>query len=90
VKHWFLHLIKYWKEIEFEQKKHPGKCIYHLTKSHPTEECTVKKECDRIIADKSSGDNLSVNNSSKQTGQLKNVKEEVFENAVDQDAVENS
>jgi hypothetical protein len=39
-----------------------------LTKSHPTEERTVKKECDRIIADKSSGVTLSVNNSSKQTG----------------------
>jgi hypothetical protein len=68
VKQQFLHPIQYCKGIESEQKKHPGKFIYHLTKSHPTEERTVKKECDRIIADKSSGVTLSVNNSSKQTG----------------------
>jgi hypothetical protein len=38
-------------EIEAEQRKHLGKCIFYLTKSHPTEECNVKKECDKLLAD---------------------------------------
>jgi hypothetical protein len=42
---------KYCKEIEDCQKRNPGRCIYHLAKSHPTEKCgRVKKECDEIVA----------------------------------------
>jgi hypothetical protein len=41
---------KYCKEIEDCQKRNPGRCIYHLAKSHPAEKCGVKKECDEIVA----------------------------------------
>jgi hypothetical protein len=37
VKQWFLQPQKFCKEIESEQQKHPGMCIYHLSSSHPTE-----------------------------------------------------
>jgi hypothetical protein len=40
VKLWFSFPSKYCKEIEAEQKRYPGLCIYHLTKSHTTEDCS--------------------------------------------------
>jgi len=52
VKQWFLYPSKYCQEIEMEQKKHPDKCIFHLSKSHPTEVFNVKKECDHLLAAK--------------------------------------
>jgi hypothetical protein len=51
VKEWFMNPSKFRREIEAEQRKHSGKCIFHLTKSHPTEECNVKKECDKLLPD---------------------------------------
>jgi len=36
VKQWFLNPVKFKAEMEAEQQKHVGKCLYHLTKSHPT------------------------------------------------------
>jgi len=41
---------KFCQEIEREQRCHLGKCIYHLAKSHPTDKCGVKNECDEILA----------------------------------------
>jgi hypothetical protein len=35
VKQCFLDPTKFRQEIEAEQRRHPGKCIYHLSKSHP-------------------------------------------------------
>jgi len=48
VKSWFMNPIKFCKEIEAEQRKHPNKCIYHLSKTHLTETCNIKKECDKL------------------------------------------
>jgi hypothetical protein len=48
VKMWFLNPTKYFKEIEMEQNHHPGKCIYHLSKSYLT--CNVQKECLKLLA----------------------------------------
>jgi len=31
VKEWFMSPVKFCHEIEAEQKRHPGKCIYHLS-----------------------------------------------------------
>ncbi len=56
VKEWFLNPAKYRREIEQEQLKYADKCIFHLTKSHPTEDCNLKRECDKIVqARKKSG-----------------------------------
>jgi hypothetical protein len=77
--------VKFHHVIESEQKKHPDKCIYHLSKSHPTAECSVKKECDKILANRkdSNGPTLLTGSS----GHLRHVKEEVFEDAVSEDLV---
>jgi len=53
VKQWFMNPAKLQAEIEAEQAKHVGECLYHLTKSHPTMECYIKKECDKLLANKS-------------------------------------
>jgi hypothetical protein len=47
VRQWFLNPNKYCKEIEKEQRCYPDKCIYHLTKSHLTDKCTVRIECEK-------------------------------------------
>jgi len=81
VRDWFLDPIKYCKEIDHEQKTYPDKCIYHLTKSHPTQDCSVKRECERIRAQKSSG--VSQNQSStNSSGRLHHITNDVFEDAV--------
>jgi hypothetical protein len=84
VKQWFLNPTKFRREIEAEQRRHPGKCIYHLSKSHPTTDCNVKKECEKILADNKDS---SITSASSQgtSGQLRNVKEEIFEDAVSDD-----
>jgi len=59
VRQWFLNPVKYCTEITAEQGRHPGKCIYHLSKSHPMEDCYVTKECDKLIADKKNSSSSS-------------------------------
>ncbi len=79
MRQWFLNPEKYKAELAAEQKKHEGKCIYHLTGTHPKETCSIKKECDRLIAQRSSSAGGSLPQSS---GHLRNVKEEVLEEPV--------
>jgi hypothetical protein len=86
VKEWFLSPMKFCKEIESEQAKYIGKCLYHLTKSHQTCDCFVKKECDRILATKKAS--TPSNSMTSLTGQLRHIMEETFEDAVD-DSLEN-
>jgi hypothetical protein len=57
VREWFMQPMKYCHEIEAEQHRVPGKCIYHLSKTHPTCSCFVKKECEKLIAEKKDGPN---------------------------------
>jgi hypothetical protein len=78
VKEWLMNPEKFAKELEAEQCKHPGKCIYHLSKTHPTIQCDVKKECEKLLlAQKSSGNNQSTSQASQ--GQLRHITEEVFQ-----------
>ncbi len=42
-------------EVEAEQWKLTGKCIYHLSKSHTAADCSVKKDCYKLKADKQDG-----------------------------------
>ena len=72
VKQWFMTPQKCKAAIEAEQNKHPGKCIYHLSKSHPTISCSIKKECDKLLAEQKAS--ASVSNST--SGQLHNIKED--------------
>jgi hypothetical protein len=64
---------KFRREIEAEQRKHSGKCIFHLTRSHRTEECNVRKESDKLLADQKNTPSSSSKNDVS-TGQLCNVK----------------
>lgn len=89
VKPHFLNSDQYCRENESEQKKN-GKCIYHLTESHPTEYCSLKKECYHILAEKQDSSTAPMNVSSKATEHLRNVKEELVEGAIDHDAVEDT
>jgi hypothetical protein len=85
IRDWWLKPSKFSKLIETEQQKHPGKCLYHLTKSHPTSACAVKRECDRIVAANSSGSsNPSSSSTSTSVGQLRHITEESFEDATDE------
>jgi len=75
VKEWFMNPSKFGKEIAACQKLHQGECIYHLSKTHPTESCFVKTECDKIIASKKPTGNQNDRNQST-TGQLRHIVEE--------------
>jgi hypothetical protein len=85
IREWFLSPLKFFKEIEQEQRKYPDNYIYHLTKSHPTVECYVKKECDKILRSKKPSTPNSVLPSGNTSGQLCHVTEEVFEDVVTND-----
>jgi len=90
VKQWFMNPVKFRTEMEAEQNKNPGKCLYHLTKSHPTCDCYIKKECDKLLAtERSNGSNTSSSNSQSGTnGQLRNITELVDEDTpVDEDDI---
>jgi hypothetical protein len=93
IKEWWLNPVKYCQLIEAEQKKHPGKCLFHLTKSHQTSNCAVKKECDQIVASKSNNAS-SVSGSLATSGQLRHLtddsSEEIVEESVDLTAEEQS
>jgi len=78
VREWFLNPVKFREEIEREQKCHPDKCIYHLTKSHPTATCFVKLECDKQVQ---ASKTVPASNSST-SGTLRHITEEIFEDAI--------
>jgi len=74
--------------MEAEQAKHIGKCLYHLSKSHQSSDCYIKKECDEILAAKKPQES-HVNATSATSGQLRNIKEEIDDEPVmEDDAVE--
>ena len=64
--------VKFRAELEAEQAKYMGKCIYHLTKSHPTCDCYIKKECEILLASPFTS-----------TRQLRNLTEEVIEDIIE-------
>jgi len=88
IRDWWLNPTKFCQLIETEQAKHPEKCLYHLTKSHQTSSCAVKKECNRILASKQShGPTNQSKSVSGTTGQLRHtteVSEDVLEEQVDE------
>jgi len=81
IKQWFLNPKKYCKELEQEQKKYPDKCIFHLSKSHPTADCNAKKEHDKIIHSKKSS-SLSSDQTVK-TGHLFHITKDISEDAAE-------
>jgi hypothetical protein len=86
VREWFMNPVKHASDIEKCQSLHPGKCIYHLTKSHPTEKCGVKKECDEQVATRKAARSSSSPTSA--VGQLRHVTEESFVDAETEEVYE--
>jgi hypothetical protein len=81
---WFLNPTKFYQQIENEQRHHLNKCIYHLSKTHQTSNCAVKKECNKILEAKKSSDSVTPATSTR-TGQLRHLTEEEFSDAVTDD-----
>jgi hypothetical protein len=78
VKTWFMNPSKFCKEIKAEQSKQPNKCVYHLSKTHPTTECSVKKECDNLLhTQQSSRPFQSSSAQSGTSGQLCHITEDL-------------
>jgi hypothetical protein len=86
IKLWFLNPMKYCKELESEQKKHGGKCIYHLSSTHATEDCHIKKDCDCQLAEKTSTPGVPISGTS---GRLRNLKEDMPEADTEEELSEN-
>jgi hypothetical protein len=80
VKEWFSNPTKYCKELAAEQRKYPNKCIYHLSDTHCTADCHIKRECEKIGLDQKQR-NSQPNSPGTQTGQLRHITEENFEDA---------
>jgi hypothetical protein len=80
VRGWFMEPTKFKREIDAEQRRHPGKCIYHLCDNHSTAHCNVKIECDKTISEKRSSATTA---STSTSGHLRHIVEETFEDAVD-------
>jgi len=80
IKSYFLNPIRYKSELEAEQKKYAGKCVYHLSKTQTTENCHVKKECDKVLASQSTS-SLNASAPNTLTGQLRHLTEDIFEDA---------
>jgi len=77
VKQWFSNPTKYKTEMTAAQKLHAGKCLYHLTESHPTQDCYIKKDCEKPASDKKdSNTNASAN------GHLRHITEQDVEKDV--------
>jgi len=78
IKDWFLHPVKFYKEIAAEQRKYPNKCIYHLSDTHCTDDCHIKKACISQGGEQKTTTKVS---SPPQTGQLRHITEEMFVDA---------
>jgi hypothetical protein len=87
VKEWFLNPTKFLRGIEAEQRKHSGKCIFHLSKSHTTADCNIRKECDKIIVDKKETVTM---HSTSGSGHLHHIQDDMFEDALSEDIVADS
>jgi len=50
VRSWFMQPDRFCQEIPREQLKFPDMCLFHMSKTHQTNDCHVKKECDKLRA----------------------------------------
>jgi len=81
VRQWFMNPTRYCQDIATEQNKYPGKCIYHLSSTHSTTNCNVRKECDKLLS--ANKPSASSGSTSGVHGQLRHLTEETFEDAIE-------
>jgi hypothetical protein len=80
IKMWFGNPAKHRKDIVKEQLQYPGKCLYHLSKTHSTDNCHVIKAIDKTLGIRSATVPQVV---TAPTGQLRHIMEELYEDAAD-------
>jgi hypothetical protein len=90
IKQWFMNPTKYKAELEAEQLKYASKCVYHLTKNHQTPNCYIKKECEKLVANKKSNVPTPGSSTSASQGQLHHLTEEQVEEETFDDDVADS
>jgi hypothetical protein len=90
VKEWFLQPSKFAKDITREQQKYPDMCIFHLSKSHCTDNCYLKKECDKVRSQPKESNVKSSTTCGATVGQLRHVTEYMYEDAVETDVPEDT
>jgi hypothetical protein len=83
---WFMNPSKYHCELEAAQQKFSGQCIFHLSKTHATSACFVKKEYDKQLADGSNGQ-VAVPSATVPAGRLCHITEEQFKDATMDESV---
>jgi hypothetical protein len=83
IRNWFMNPTKFKIELDSEQRKYPGRCIYHLSKTHGTADCHVKKECDKLLSAKKSSSPTNGSSTAQMSGQLRHMTEDLFEDAVE-------
>jgi len=79
---------KHQTDIEAEQLKYSGRCLFHLTKSHSTDDCHVRKKCNKLLASQRNNSTTPPSQHSatrSSTGNLRHITEEVYEDTVDQE-----
>ncbi len=55
-------------------------CLFHLSKSHPTADCNVKKECEKLLAEQKAKNSSAT---ASTTGRLRHIQEDIFEDVLD-------
>jgi hypothetical protein len=85
VRQWFQQPVRFCKEIEKEQLKYPDMCIFHLSKSHATADCYVRKEGDKQPASSDQSTSASTSGGASR-GQLRHITEENFLDAVENES----
>jgi len=89
IRNWFMQPDKFSQAILREQQKFPDMCIFHMSKTHQTHDCHVKKECDKLRAAKSPLGTSNPGGTQSVTGQLRHVtdqtdvEDELFEDVSD-------
>jgi len=85
VRQWFQQPVRFCKEIEKEQLKYPDMCIFHLSKSHATADCYVRKKGDNQPASSDQSTSASTSGGASR-GQLRHITEENFSDAVENES----
>jgi len=79
IRTWFMDLVKFKREIDAEQRKYSGKCVYDLCNNHSTSNCNIKLEYDKLLSDKKPSSATTIT-----PGQLRHITEEQYEDAIDE------
>jgi hypothetical protein len=86
VREWFLNPTKYAPELEAAYRRYPGQCIYHLSKTHLTPACFIKKECEKTMAENTLVTSQNTSSSSG-TARLRHLVDDSFEDASSEELI---